>query len=425
MTVSRLADELKCGWDVMNRQLQEMQLEPHRRFGTWTPSDAAKLKKLVKKHTAGEIAEIMGWPIGTIRKQAKQAGLAFKNSKFDWTPEELDTLRRGYGYIPLSRLAKELKRSECAVTTKAHALGLGPVYASSDDIPLAQFCRDTGLSYSRILTVLAVKHDFPIKSMKPGRKRIYHYVNSGKILKWLRTHQDLYDASGIPLHYFGTEPKWLKDKRTEDWKRKNEPGEQDVKKGAWTKSEVDKALYMFRSGVDYDGIAHALNRTRRAVRAKLNRMGESWKLPHYWQGKDFRYIRDNYETKSDAEIAEALGRSEHSVAIHRQASGYLKKDLVKAEKARQEAFVGEHWHDMSDQEMGAELKLCETSIRNIRRRNGWLRDLPSAERACSAEEEQYVIDNWQTQSNREMADHLKRSTQTIRKILKKHGIKRP
>ena len=423
-TVSRMSKELKCGWSVLNQKLREMGLEAHTRYEPWTEQDDLKLAELAKKFPPDKVAAKMNRSKDVVIRRARAGNILFKYEQRLWTPEDLDALRRGWGYKPLSGLAKELRRTECAVTTMAHKIGLGPVYASSDDIPLAQFCRDTGMSRERITKTWAIKYDFPLKSVKPGKRRIYHYVDNNKILKWLKNHQDLFDASKIPMFYFGQEPKWLKAKRIADRPKYGEPPTKP-NEGKWSQEEIDRAVYMFNAGIDYDGIAKTLNRTRRAVRAKLNRMGVSWKLPQYWQGKDFRYLRDNYETKSDAEMAAELGRSELSVRQHRQEAGYSKRGPTKAERERREQFVRDNWQSMSDHAMAESLQISDSLVRKVRKELGLKRDGSNDQRRCTEADEQYVIDHWQLESDKELAEHIGRTKTTVSNIRKKHGLERP
>lgn len=57
-------------------------------------------------------------------------------------------------------------------------------------------------------------------------------------------------------------------------------------------------------------------------------MGYSYMLPQFWRSKELTYLRENYENKTYAEIAEALGRTTKAIGSKAEELGYQKR-LIK------------------------------------------------------------------------------------------------
>ena len=324
-TVEELAREVKCGHRTMKNLLNSLGLKAYRRQEPWTEYDDSQLRILAPKYSYEDTAARMNKPESTVIEHARMLGLEFYKTKTPWTLEQEDVLKRGWGRRPLSSLVKELRRTETAVIRRARELNLGPAYAASEDIPLKQFCDETGISFYRVTRTLAIKHDFPIKSQKPGKRRMFYYVDSEKILAWMKKHQPLYDGSLIPLYYFGEEPEWLVQKRKADRDDKSGIASKSAD-SRWSEYESSKARDLLRIGMTYSQISESLGtKTPEQVRRKLNRMGESYKLARFWRGPEFKFVRENYKTMTDAELGAKLGRSEAAVRKQRWQAGLIKK----------------------------------------------------------------------------------------------------
>ena len=423
MTVQQLSDGIGCSWNAVNNELKALGLKAYQRQVTWTEYDDSRLRELAPKHSIDVVCDKMDKPKSTVKTHAKKLGLTFAGGRKFWTPEQIMILQENWANKSMRYLKQQLGWSEDAIVRMARKLNLGPVYESTEDIPLQDFAAETGISRHRILRTLAPHYNFPLKTMKPGKKQIYYYVDMGKILKWLERHQELYDASIIPLHYFGEEPDWLTAKRKRDRLDKSHIRSKSTET-RWTPEEAKRAQDLLHTGMNYQQIADAMGKTYDQVKRKLNRMGEGWQLSKYWQGEDFRYIRDNYKTMSDAEMAEKLGRPAGSVAQHRVAAGYRKHDLRPESVENAENYVRENWQDMTDKEMAAKLGKSVSGVKSIRNRLGLKRAESNQSRKCSDDDREYVRQNWEAQTDEEMAGNIGKSIKSVRRMRKELGLER-
>ena len=371
MSASELAAHCKVSFGSMTRQLERMNLTVPRGGGPFSQQEVGLLIKLgAEGKTPEEIAEHIQRPVKTVQKKARELGVPLNGTARHWTVEDIDYLKRSWGREGLKRICNELKRTERAVTTRAYKLGLPPCYLQSEDIPLSEFCRDTGINRFRVLQTLVPKYDFPIKTSKPGKKRLYHYVDIELILPWLESHQDLYDASAFPLFYFGEDPDWLAKKRKADAKLKHETGHEAVpgkfRADRWTPEEVAAARDLLRIGLSIEAVAERLGRSVGAVKHKITRESLSYQSPHFYQGRDFRAIRDNVESKSDAEIAKQLGRSRQSVSSHRYAMGISRKAMNDEDREKAREYIKANWKTQSDAEMAKALNRTARGVRELR-----------------------------------------------------------
>ena len=122
----------------------------------------------------------------------------------------------------------------------------------------------------------------------------------------------------------GNEPEWLKEKRVRDheenpafWYRR------------YTEEEIAQAENLFKLGKSYKEIAEILNRSELSVKWLLRNRGYSYKMPQYWKSNEFKYLRENYQDMTYAEIGEELGRTEKAVAYQAQKLGYQKRLIKK------------------------------------------------------------------------------------------------
>lgn len=87
------------------------------------------------------------------------------------------------------------------------------------------------------------------------------------------------------------------------------------------------------------------------------------------QDIDKKTIKDNYQTKSDAEIAPLLERTENSVRNFRVSMGLFGLGRGKRFTKYEIDFVKLHYHSMTDQELSDKLNRSIHSIAKIRIQN--------------------------------------------------------
>lgn len=376
-SVTEMAKHCGVSFHGMQAQIERMGLKTDRSGCPYNDGEVYLLRQLAEKNkTVEEIADALGRTERSVENKVRELNIKVKGRQGQWTVEDMEYIRRNWGKVPLSTIMTTLKRTESAVTTQARKMKLKPCYLTSENIPLSEFCRDTGITRGRIVKTLVIKFDFPLKSMKPGPKKIFQYVDIELILPWLESHQSLYDASKIPQYYFGVEPDWLVKKRRADANADTSTMDNRFSMTRWSKEESSRLKSMVAAGYDYSYIAKELGRTEKACRGRLDRMGLSYTSPRFWRGKEFKVLNTSFQDKTDDELAAEIGRSKSSVIHHRTDLGLSRKKLMEQKLLEDEAYIKEHWQQKSDKDLAAVLGRSDSNIRDIRLRLGLLRTAP-------------------------------------------------
>lgn len=366
-TVTELARHCGVSFHAMENELKRLGLVSSRDGKRWSEADITTFRDLIlNDKTLAELVAETGRTERAILEKARQLGLKIKDVATKWKAEEMDYLRRNWGRVGLATICEHLGRTESAVIARAFVLKLPPCYLQSEDIPLSEFGRDTGISSVRIRKTLAPKFDFPLKYKKPNKKRYYGYVDIEKILLWLESHQSMYSAAKIPLFYFGEEPDWLIKKRKADSHLESETVDTKWKADHWSTEDFQKLKDMVGAGRSQAEIAKELGRTKGAVRGKLAREGLSHSSPKFWRGRDFKALQDGIENKSDDELATELGRSKSSIIHHRTELGLSRMTAIREGIKEAESYILEHWLTQSDEEIGSNLGRSVSNIKTIR-----------------------------------------------------------
>lgn len=100
-----------------------------RELKIWTPSEEKRLKELfLKQFNSKEIFEMRALPGRTeqaIRLRMQRLGLRVrKNVQRPYNTDEDDFLKKNYGRMRVSIIARHLQRTKCSVIGRAHRLGL-------------------------------------------------------------------------------------------------------------------------------------------------------------------------------------------------------------------------------------------------------------------------------------------------------------
>lgn len=268
-TTRAMAGELHVKWETLSARLAEMGVEAAPGRDEWSDVDVAKLRRLADEGWSQErLGDELGRTPNAIRMAARRYGVELYQPGRPWTAEDRDYLRRYYGRVALVTVARRLHRDEESVVQQAHKMRLGAVYGSSEDIPLADFIRATGISRDRILGTLVPRHGFPLARRCYGLKRKYYFVDFELILPWMRSHQDLFDASRVEDGFFVPEPDWLREKRRRD-RDDNSYLSWDVRRSYWSEREVATAWMLYGLGRSVEEIAERVGRSPGAVAARL------------------------------------------------------------------------------------------------------------------------------------------------------------
>lgn len=113
------------------------------------------------KLTSGQVAKSIGMKVNSVKNRARVLGVRFTAGVPDWTEKQDAVLRDMAGRHPVSQIAAACKRSNSAVTMRAHILGLNLVYErkpykkmTTAHLKEARRLREIGLSYNQIAQVM-------------------------------------------------------------------------------------------------------------------------------------------------------------------------------------------------------------------------------------------------------------------------------
>lgn len=115
----------------------------------------------VSKLTSGQVAKAIGMKVNSVKNRARVLGVRFTAGVPDWTEKQDSILCDMAGHHPVSQIAAACKRSNNAVTMRAHTLGLNLAYErkpykklTTAHLKEARRLREIGLSYNQIAQVM-------------------------------------------------------------------------------------------------------------------------------------------------------------------------------------------------------------------------------------------------------------------------------
>lgn len=311
-----------CSWYAICRVAEEQGLELPT-SNEWTEEEIETLRLLSEKYHYAEIAKIMNKTENAIYLKARKLGITLIKDRRKWTKEEEILLSDLWGVKPIETISKKLKRTVFSLKVKAVRMGLGPMIRNNYEfITVSDICDLLNVSRDRIV-ITWFKLGLNLKRKKVTDNKSYYVVTWSDLMSFLEKNKNEWDSRCVEVNMLGPEPEWLKEKRVMDnlenplWYRK------------WAEEEIKQAENLFKSGKNYLEIAEIINRSEWAVANLLRNMGYSYILPRYWKGKEIKFLRQNYQNMTYAEIAEELGRTTRAIEAKAEQLGYQKK-LVKS-----------------------------------------------------------------------------------------------
>lgn len=285
----------------------------------WTEEEINTLKLLAEKYHYIDIAEKMGKTENAIYLKARRLNIKLIHNKRQWTKEEEQKFRDLWGNKSIELIAKKLKRSVFSLKVKAVRMELGSMISNNyETITISDISELLDVTRDRI-TGTWVELGLNITLTKLTSEKCYMTVTWGNLMKFLEHNQNEWDSRKVEKNMLGQEPEWLVEKRARDlkdnplWYRK------------WTEDEIVKAESLFNSGKDYQSIALEIDRSEWAVSNLLRNMGYAYKLPKFWKDNEIKYLRENYQNMTYAEIAEILGRTNKAIGAKAEEFGFQKK----------------------------------------------------------------------------------------------------
>lgn len=314
-----------CSWEAVCNVAKDYGLEMPTREGEWTKEDIETLKNLAEDVHYEEIATIMDRTENAIYLKARRLGITLIQDRRAWTFEEEEYMKEYWGTKSVETLAKNMRRTVNSLKVKAVRMKLGPMLMNNYDV----------ISITGISELLGVTRDrimfrwqnigLKIKSKKLTNKKSYYVVNWKDLLTFLEENQNEWDSRKVEPYMLGSEPEWLVEKRKKDrienplWYRR------------WTEEDIKEVIFLFKSKKSYQEIALKVDRSEGSVANLLRNLGYSYQLPQYWQGKEFKFLRENFQNMTYEQIAEELGRTTKAVAAKCEELGYQKRVRTKDE----------------------------------------------------------------------------------------------
>jgi hypothetical protein len=170
-----------------------------------------------------------------------------------WTKEEVEHLIRLRDKYTKSDIARILKRTPASISNKVRELGLGGLMDNTECWTLAQVTEAVGAGAGCVHKTWR-KHG--LKSVKRGN---YCLVNEEDLLKFMKEHPDLWDATKCDYYLF-YQYSWFIEKLEKD---KQKPIEN--RGYYWTDYQKQQFESLSRKGLTHEQIAQRIGKTKRAV----------------------------------------------------------------------------------------------------------------------------------------------------------------
>lgn len=173
-----------------------------------------------------------------------------------WTTEELQRLEDLSGNYPVATIARKLGRSFDATNIKLNRLGLNGFRQNTEHLTLHLAAEILGVEWRTI------KDTWTGLGLRIFRRGNFWVIDQGELLRFLKDHQDAWNASRVKDDAIFHEEEWYRKKRSED----------TAQKWYWSPEETGRLIHLYRKGVTMKRIAAEVGRSEEAVKNKLHSM---------------------------------------------------------------------------------------------------------------------------------------------------------
>lgn len=390
----------------------------------WTSEDDKVLRELLEQHEKYDyIADFLGIDCNAVIRRAQKFGYnrqgehSLSRHNKPWTVDDKSYLLENWGTYSVKAIANKLCRTECSIKLMAVKLGLGRAADRSSLLTIANFVEYSGISYYQITGSLSKKHDFPLLKRTLGNSYRY-FIDLDQAIKWMEQHQELFDGSKVSEHLVINEPEWLTVKRQIDKKTKQNISSYSITK-IWTKEDIDQLKFLINSNKSFQEIADTMEVTKNQVRKQAWKLGLTYNSQEFYRSGDFKYIKDNWQTKTDDEMARYLHKTTISVTKHRLQLGLMRTNEKRRFTDDELNYIRNNLHK-TDMEIGEDLGRTEGSINSIRIKLEIKKDITKA--TWSDQEIQFVRDNVGKMSDTDIGSALGKSGNSVRALRNKLKI---
>ena len=189
----------------------------------------------------------------------------------NWTKAEEQLLAEEWGMYSADTIARHLGRSRNAIVVRVARLGLGGHLRNSTLISFNVLIKTLGLKggYERTLRKFT-EAGLPVH-MQRVKDHSFRMVDIDEFWEFAEKNRHLIDFSRLEENALGAEPGWVKEKRSEDFKRRYAVKPHNAK---WSEAEDKELLRLLRAyRYTYPEIADRLRRSEGAVQRRVNDLG--------------------------------------------------------------------------------------------------------------------------------------------------------
>lgn len=306
-----------CSWASVTKVATSHGLEAPK-SQAWSKDDIDTLVNLSGKYHYYLVADILERSRNSVYLKARKLNIILISCRRNWTQKEEEYLKENWGYIPVEAIAKKLRRTVFSLKVKAVRMNLGSMLENNQEIlTISEVSEILNISRDTIMSTW-VKLGLKIRSLKLTENQSYYVIDLFDLLKFLERNQNEWDSRNVEEYALGTEPSWLREKRSRD------KIENPILYRRWSEADIQNAIWLLRCGLSYEEIASKIHRTDTAVQCMLLKLGYAYRLSKFWKGKELEYLRKHFETMNYSEIAIVLGRTKKAVEAKAEQMGYLR-----------------------------------------------------------------------------------------------------
>lgn len=209
-----------------------------------------------------------------------------KNKKY--TDRELLYLETSWGRVSVGHIASRLKRSECAIKTKAYKLGLGSPLDNRDFLIGKEVCELLGIDRKTLKKHIEKRGLISTTKILQNRKLIaVTYVD---LIEWMTMNEKHWDGTKIDrlgLESIGLDVKIIEKKQRTDGLK--------LKRTTLTKKDKEKIKELYKRFITYQEIAKILDKEYSTIKWFIHTIIENGDVEK--NTKNNRIVRTNSSAK--------------------------------------------------------------------------------------------------------------------------------
>lgn len=236
-----------------------------------------------------------------------------------WTDEEKEYLESHWGNTSFDAMSNHLNRTKNAIRERAYRMGLPRFLESGDYITMHQLvlALGYGCSDSYKLTSWIKNRGFPVHRQLRGNC-VFRVVYLNEFWKWAKENRSFLDFSKMEPYALGKEPPWVAEQRKKDYY-----AFAIQRKDPWTKDEDQRLIYYLKQHkYGYSELCEKLHRSAGAIQRRCTDLGikerpvkaDNHGAESQWTDEHFKILAQGIRNgDSYMSLAKAVNRSEKAV----------------------------------------------------------------------------------------------------------------